>query len=199
MTTAQNIQCGACSWPLPAESWNRESPVACPGCGTPGRVLAFPAIVRVPVGAAPEALGGDTEASCFYHSRNRAASPCEECGRFLCRLCELDVDGRRICPGCFAAGVRGRKIQEVETKRTMYDSMALALATLPVFLFWPVFGTAPVTLYLVVRHWNSPRSIVPRTRIRFYLAALFALAEIGGLGFLIVTLVRFLPSLRPQL
>jgi hypothetical protein len=173
--------------------------VACPGCGTRTRVLAFPAIARVPVGVAPEVLGGDTEASCFYHWQNRAASSCEECGRFLCRLCELDVDGRRICPGCFGAGVRGRTIQEVETKRTMYDSMALALATLPIFLFWPVFGTAPVSLYLVIRHWNSPRSMVPRTRIRFYLAALFALAEIGGLGFLIFTLIRFIPSLRPQL
>jgi len=81
----------------------------------------------------------------------------------------------------------------------MYDSIALALATLPVFLFWPVFGTAPVSLFLVIRHWNSPRSIVPRTRIRLYLAALFAVAEIGGVGFLIFTLIRFLPSLRPQL
>jgi hypothetical protein len=162
-------------------------------------VAAFPAIVRVPAGAAPEALAAETEASCFYHSQNRAASPCDECGRFLCRLCELDVDGRRICPGCFTAGVRGRKIQEADTKRTMYDSVALALATLPVFLFWPVFGTAPASLFLVIRHWNSPRSIVPRTRIRFYLAALFALAEIGGVGFLIFALIRYLPSLRPQL
>lgn len=199
MTTAQSIRCGACSWPLPPESWNRESTVACPGCGARSRVAAFPAIVRVPAGAAPEALAAETEASCFYHSQNRAASPCDECGRFLCRLCELDVDGRRICPGCFTAGVRGRKIQEADTKRTMYDSVALALATLPVFLFWPVFGTAPASLFLVIRHWNSPRSIVPRTRIRFYLAALFALAEIGGVGFLIFALIRYLPSLRPQL
>jgi DNA-directed RNA polymerase subunit RPC12/RpoP len=199
MTTAQNIRCGACSWPLPPESWNRESAVACPGCGSRAQVAAFPAMVRAPVGASPEALGGDTEASCFYHSQNRAATPCDECGRFLCRLCEIDVDGRRICPGCFAAGVRGRKIQEVDTRRTMYDSVALALSTLPVFLFWPVFGTAPVSLFLVVRHWNSPRSIVPRTRIRFYLAALFALAEIAGVGFLIFALIRYLPSLRPQL
>jgi hypothetical protein len=199
MNTSRTIRCGVCSWPLPPESWNPESAVACPGCGTRTQVFAFPALARVHVGAAPEAVGADTEASCFYHAQNRAESPCDECGRFLCRLCELDVDARRICPGCFSAGARGRKIQEVDTRRTMYDSIALALATFPVLLFWPALVAAPMSLYFVIRHWNSPRSILPRTRIRFYLAALFATLEIGGIGVAIFAIIRFLPSIRPQL
>jgi len=41
-----------------------------------------------------------------------------------------------------------------------------------------------------VRRWNAPLSILPRTRIRFYLAALFALAEIAGIVFLVWAIVR---------
>jgi hypothetical protein len=199
MTTSRTIRCGACAWPLPPESWNPESAAACPGCGTRTQVIAFPALARVHIGTAPETVIGEAEASCFYHSQNRAESPCDECGRFLCRLCELDVDGRRICPGCFSAGVRGRKIQEVDTKRTLYDSIALALSTLPVLLFWPALVGAPMSLYMVIRHWNSPRSILPRTRVRFYIAGIFAITEIGLFVVGIVSLIRYLPSLRPQL
>lgn len=199
MTTSGIIRCGVCSWPLPPETWNPESGTACPGCRTRTQVVAFPALTRVDAGAAPETVGAETEASCFYHPQNRAETPCDECGRFLCRLCELNVDGRHLCPGCFSAGVRGRKIQEVDTRRTMYDSIALALSTLPALLFWPVLVSAPMSLYYVIRHWNSPRSILPRTRIRFYLAGLFATLEIGGIGLAIFGILRFLPSIRPQL
>jgi hypothetical protein len=75
----------------------------------------------------------------------------------------------------------------------MYDTIALALATIPAVLIWPVIVGAPAAIFIVFRRWNAPRSILPRTRIRFYLAALFALAEIAGIAFVIWTLVQ-LPS-----
>ena len=67
----------------------------------------------------------------------------------------------------------------------MYDSIALALATLPVLLIWPAIVTGPVTLFLIFRWWHKPGSIVPRTRVRFYLAALFGLVQTGGVVSLI--------------
>jgi hypothetical protein len=72
----------------------------------------------------------------------------------------------------------------------MYDSIALALATLPALLFWPVVFTAPAALYVVVRRWREPGSLVPRTKVRFVLAALFALAEIAGVGFALWALIQ---------
>ena len=184
------ISCGECSWPVPSESWNREQAVRCPGCGQNVLVAAFPAIAQTATGALPEALGGESEASCFYHPESRAAVPCDECGRFLCRLCDLDIDGRHLCPTCFQTGVVTRKLENVEPRRTMYDAMALSLATLPVLLFWPVVVTAPAALFLVFRRWRAPGSLVPRTRIRFYLAALFALAEIVAVAAIIVLIIR---------
>jgi DNA-directed RNA polymerase subunit RPC12/RpoP len=180
---AQAISCGDCSWPVPAEWWNREEGVRCPGCGHRVRVVVFPATKRTQAGLLPEALGADTEASCFYHPESRAAVPCDECGRFLCRLCDLEVDGRHLCPACFQTGVVTGRLETVETRRIMYDTVALALSTLPI-LFWPsLVVTAPWTLFMVFRRWRAPGSVVPRTRIRFYLAALFALAEVVLIGF----------------
>jgi len=72
----------------------------------------------------------------------------------------------------------------------LHDSVALALATLPALLFWPVLLTAPLTLFWIVRHWNSPGSILPRTRARFYLAGVIALSQIGFIVVLIVAILR---------
>jgi hypothetical protein len=191
----QAICCGECSWPVPAELWNwdgnREEGAHCPGCRAPLDVSVFPAISRARSGPLPQALEAESEASCFYHTESRAVAPCDQCGRFLCGLCDIEMDGRHFCPACF------NRSAHVETQRTLYDSIALALATFPLALFWPAIFGAPAALYVVIRRWNAPLSIVPRTRVRFYLAALFALAELAGAGFLIWAFVR-VPRLGPS-
>jgi len=184
---AQAICCGECSTPVPAESWNRAG-VRCRGCGQTLQVAVFPAIELVRSGALPEAIEIETEASCFYHPSSRAAIPCDECGRFLCRLCEIEIDGRHLCPTCFETGVSANKLN-VEASRTMYDSIALALATLPTLLTWPVIIGAPAALYVAIRRWRAPGSIVPRTRVRYYLALLFVLVDLGLIGAMVFGII----------
>jgi hypothetical protein len=181
--------CAACSWPVPREFWNREEGVRCRNCGQTVRVWVFPAIDRTTAGVAPETLQGETEASCFYHPQSRAAQVCEDCGRFLCALCDLEVEGRHICPRCFETGVSEHKIQTAEPRRVMYDNMALALSTVPFLLIWPALIAAPWSLVLIFTRWNAPSSVVPRTKIRFLLAALFALAELGFIAFVIYMMI----------
>jgi hypothetical protein len=180
--TAEHLVCGECSFPIRVEFWNLENGFRCPGCGRNVQAAVFPAMDRALPSSLPEAVGAEGEASCFYHPQNRAAVACDGCGRFLCRLCDLEIDGRHLCSACFQTGLSAHKLENVETRRTMYDSIALALATLPAVLFWPVVFTAPAALYVVVRRWREPGSLLPRTRIRFWLAALFAVAEIVGVG-----------------
>jgi ribosomal protein S27E len=184
------ILCGACKFPVSADSWNREAGVRCPGCGHTVQAFVFPAIERTRAGASPEKIAGDSEASCFFHPESRAAVPCAECGRFLCNLCDIELDGRHLCTTCFQSGVSTNKIETLEGQRTMYDTIALALATLPALLFWPALVSAPAALYVVVRRWKTPLSILPRTRTRYVLAALFALAEIVFIGVIIWTLAQ---------
>jgi hypothetical protein len=151
----------------------------------PAQAVVFPAIEQLRAGALPEALGSETEASCFFHPNSRAATPCDECGRFLCSLCDLEIDGRHLCSACLMPGPGGRRVALLEPRRTMYDTVVLLVSTLPI-LFWPFLAlSAPTTLYLVFRYWRTPGSLVPRTKVRFILAALFALAEIAGVGWLI--------------
>ena len=187
---ADAIACAVCATPVPREFWNREEGVRCGGCGRIVRVSAFPAIALQIVGTGPEALRGESEASCFYHPQSRAAKVCEECGRFLCALCDLEVEGRHLCPRCFESGVGAHKIQTAEPRRVMYDSIALALATFPFLLIWPALIGAPWSLFIVVTRWNTPSSVVPRTKIRFIIAALFALAELGFIVFMIYALTQ---------
>jgi len=187
--------CAECSWPVPPESWNRDEGVRCPVCGEKIQTFVFPAIAVRRAGAEPQPLAADTEASCFYHPASRAVVPCDECGRFLCSLCEIEIDSRRLCPACFEAGVAANKLAAAETSRTMYDSIALALATLPMLLFWPAIIGGPAALWIVVRRWRAPGSLVPRTRIRYYLATLFALGE---LAFVVVLIWAIVHAPRPR-
>jgi DNA-directed RNA polymerase subunit RPC12/RpoP len=173
------IACAACSLPVPEDLWNREEEVRCPSCRHSMIALVFPAIANAALGVAPTAVDSENEASCFYHPQSRAAQVCANCGRFLCNLCDLEVDARHICPRCFDSH------ETVETRRPMYDTMALALSTLPALLFWPALFGAPWALFIVFRRWNAPSSLVPRTKIRFILAALFALVEISFIAFVI--------------
>ena len=187
---AEAIVCAACSWPIPREFWNRDQGVRCGVCGHNVRAMVFPAIERTSAGAVPEVLQGETEASCFYHPQSRAARVCDECGRFLCALCDLEVEGRHICPRCFESGVSAHKIETVEQRRVMWDNVALALATVPFLLMWPALIGAPWSLTVVFRRWNTPSSVVPRTKIRFVIAAVFALAEIGLMVFVIYMMTQ---------
>ncbi len=178
---ATAIGCAFCSGPLPAEFWNRPAAVRCPNCGHLMQAAVFSAVSRAPDNALPDPIRSEGEASCFFHPPNLAVAPCDQCGRFLCRLCDLEVEGRHWCSSCLTAAVAARKVAMLDSRRTLYDSIALALATLPV-LFWPLLIlTAPAALFMVFHYRRSPRSIVPRSRVRFVLAGIFALIDIGTL------------------
>jgi hypothetical protein len=91
-------------------------------------------------------------------------------------------------------GLQARKIHELDTKRTMYDSIALLLATLPAILIWPPIVTAPASLYFVFRYWKAPGSVAPRTRYRYYLSTVLATAEVVGTAALVWATVRLFLS-----
>ena len=64
----------------------------------------------------------------------------------------------------------------------LYDQIALALAVLPLLIFYVTLITAPISLYIALRYWKSPRSIVHTTKWRFVVAIVFATLEIVGWG-----------------
>lgn len=175
------FRCPGCGAVLPDSAFNSPSPVPCESCGTRSQVRIFPALVngtaRVEFG---DSLQTDAESGCFYHPEKRAITVCESCGRFLCSLCEISLSGRKLCPNCLEAGKDSERITELITCRTLYDSLALRLALWPLLMVFATIITAPMAIYVSLRYWKAPTSILGRTKIRFILALVIALVELGG-------------------
>jgi hypothetical protein len=185
------VPCARCQAPLPNYFFIATNPMPCPSCGAEVAVRAFPALFT---GSRPAVVSEDSlagEASCFYHPEKRASVTCHLCGRFLCAMCNVEFKARNWCPGCLESSSRKRKGIDFENHRVLYDSIALAFATFPFLaLFWPCIVGAPLALYISIRYWKSPGSILPRTKIRFLLAVALAVCQLILIGALIYTIAR---------
>lgn len=189
------IACSACKAPIDVSHYNQPNPTRCPGCNRNLLAYVFPAFYRRensgPVG---EALQDLAEASCFQHSTRRAVAPCDRCGRFMCALCQMEIEGSTICPECLESGHQKQQISSLESKRILYDTMAysLALAPLPMLLFYPILILSPLTaigaIFVTIRHWNKPLGITRNSRWRFVVAVILAMLQLLGWGFIILTL-----------
>lgn len=179
------IACPRCQWPVGAPALDAGGAVVCPSCAQRFSVTLFPALFRASDrGTIGERIVDSSQAGCFFHADRRATVACDDCGRFLCALCDLPVAGRHLCPLCLQKGPpRKQETPAVGSQQTtvLYDGIALALAGLPLLMFWLTLLTAPATLFVVWRYWGRVRPAVPRrSRLRFVLAALLALAQIAG-------------------
>jgi hypothetical protein len=154
------------------------------------KVNVFPALYR----AIPRGQGGETvlvaeESTCFYHAEKKAIVPCEGCGRFLCGLCDMEINGKHLCPNCMERGVKKGKLVDLQNQRPLYDSIALALATIPLLIFYFTLLTAPAAIYVAIRYWNAPTSILPRGKSRFVIAIILAALQIMGWVLLFTVLI----------
>ena len=168
------ISCPKCSHQIHATRFNKPSG-ACPGCGSLTIVAAFASLISGPSDAsAGQRLLEADQASCFYHPNKKAAVPCDNCGRFLCSLCDVDFGGRRLCPVCIEGGGDKESPAALDTKRILYDTLALFLAIIPTFF------TQIAAIFLAIKYWSSPISIPPRgsLRWRWILAVVISLLEI---------------------
>ena len=187
------IDCGKCkahiSFPLASPSITS----FCSSCGTDVNAEVFPALLK---GQAPadkgETIVIDDESSCFFHPKKKAAIVCEGCGRFLCSLCDIEFKGRHLCSTCIESGAKKGKDGEMRKDMTYYDEIALTLAIFPLILFYITVITAPIALYIAIRHWNTPLSAIPRSKARFVIAIIFAGLELTGWGILLVILTGHL-------
>lgn len=185
------LSCPRCQATLP--DWflrAHRSDTACPNCYAKLNFEIFPAAFERQTLIASSAALADEAAACYEHQSKPAKAICGQCGRFICALCELEIRGQTWCPACLEAP-RSATIQgALETSRTNYDSIALALATWPMVLFlYPSILTAPVAIYVALRYWRKPLSIVGRNRWRFVLAISIAVLQVSVFAVLIVSAI----------
>ena len=116
---AQAVSCPKCRLPLPEGMFNTGVPTPCPNCRSELLCEVFPALSAGPrIGRPGDPLVDASEASCFFHPEKRAAIACESCGRFLCALCDLEVESSHICPSCLSAGRKKGKQGERRPPRS---------------------------------------------------------------------------------
>jgi B-box zinc finger len=166
--------------PLPRFGLDTAGETGCPSCGSGNMVRAFPAMFAERAAAPPEmALAG--EAACFDHPGKRAVAACQQCGRFVCQLCSVEMGGVVYCPQCVAAGAGQARAANADAPRILYDSIALTLPVAALLLMWPVtIAAAPAALVLSIAKWKQPLSLVRQSRWRFVVAILISLAELLG-------------------
>ena len=142
-------------------------------------VEVFPALFRPPPITQADHVIVEGDASCFYHATKKAVMPCDHCGRFLCDLCNVEMNGQHLCSTCLETGKKKGRLVNLQNKRTLYDSMTLSLAILPI-IAWPfTIITAPATIYMVMRYRKEPLSILRRSRFRFWLALVIASLQLA--------------------
>ena len=173
-----HVACSKCKAILPVERFNAEDLAPCPSCAQPIAAYVFPALFREQTVAHGEKLVLEGEASCFYHPQKKALLPCGSCGRFLCALCDVELNGEHLCSACLESGQKKGKLKALENRRVLYDHIALAAAILPLLLIWTSLIGAPIALYVAIRYWEEPCSILGRSRARFILAIVLSALQI---------------------
>lgn len=167
---------------LPRQVFNLEAGGACPQCNSRVDVTVFPALFADPALEQDSGVARSSEeqAGCFYHPHKEAAVPCAGCGLFLCTLCATEIGGRQICPKCLETELKQPDGATLANHRTLYGHMAFTLALLPL-LIWPVtLLTAPAALFIAIRYWKKPGSLVSRSRWRAVVAIVAASLQIFG-------------------
>ena len=144
-------------------------------------VETFPALHRR-MEAAPQAerVLEEGVSSCFYHEQKKAVRACDGCGRFLCALCDMDLNRQHLCPGCLQVSLSGNPsgtpragpVPSLETERVLWDSAALFVSVLPMFIT-PLLG-----LGFAAWSFRCPLSLVRRSRVRSYLAIVLSLLQL---------------------
>lgn len=192
MTAPAPLSCPKCRAELKDELALPGAAQPCPSCRRPLEGLIFPAFHRPPpTGLHAEAVVTAEDAGCFYHPQSRARQVCDICGRFLCALCDVELQGRHFCPGCVSSGGRKKQISHLDGDRLLYGGLALMIAVLPVLFMWPAtIITGPLAVFAAIYGWNKPRSLTGAGRASYVIAILLGLAETVCWGLVIAGLFK---------
>jgi len=136
------LRCLGCERPLPLRVLDGAL-TTCEICSAKVQVTPFPALVRdLRQGAKAEQLLSD-EASCC---------------RFLCSLCDLEIEEEHLCSNCLSYGRSEGKLEEVKNSHFCADQLIMLTAALPLLMFPITVFTAPLTLGMLIYFRKAPES-----------------------------------------
>lgn len=181
------IACPNCRTIQSADTVNTGHMVPCQACHVLLRIDVFNAFLRRDEPqVAVQSAHAHGQAECFYHPGQLAVVPCAACGRLLCAVCQVELDGRSICMGCLQAGRDKQKITALQHRHMRYDEIALNLAFWPMLTIFLTLLAAPAAIYYAVRHWRTPSPVLPKGWFKSILALVLAGVQIAGWIFVLV-------------
>lgn len=179
--SAATLTCTKCKQELFEQLAQADPPQYCPNCDHQMRLALFPAWFRSAEKPAEtgHAIVSD-EASCFFHEKKQATTSCEECGRFICSLCDLELAGRHLCPKCLESGARKGRLRDLERQRTRYDRIAVTLGALSLLVLFIAPITAAIGIGMILWKWNAPPSRVSNSRLIMSVMLVVMILELVG-------------------
>lgn len=194
------VRCAACQALIPDRIFREGQAVECPSCERSMRSVLLPALYRSPLAAVPEAPGGppgEGETACFYDPARKATGACDHCGVFVSEAWSAKWGTQTVCLKCLDQLRSKTKDQRFEGSRKLWDNIALGAALGPyamaamlaasvlglIFISLPLLATAvtaPAAIFIAIRFWSAPRSLVPRGVARLVIALTVSLLTIAA-------------------
>ncbi|MBI9076891.1 MAG: hypothetical protein JEZ02_15900 [Desulfatibacillum sp.] len=172
------VNCPSCEAQFRPAVFNSGRPEPCPLCNKKFQTEVFPALTATQEETQRSETLVDEQAGCYFHPAKKAATVCEVCGRFVCALCDLDINGVHMCPHCLETGKKKGTIEALDNSRMLYGKMALYTAFFSFFISVLSGFLAPITFYIIIRYWKAPGSITGSGKGRFVVAGILALIQI---------------------
>lgn len=104
--------------------------------------------------------GPEGGVSCANHARNAAVAACDRCGLLICSLCQLDVEGDKLCPSCFERLSQDAGADVTRTRFRDYGSLGAIWAFVGLFFSWAMLGIplGIIAIYYCVRAFRQRES-----------------------------------------
>lgn len=191
------LACPACGSPQSAGFSPGASSTTCMACRKPVNALLFPRAI-IPFSPPPliQSSPAPGDAVCFFDPTQKATSLCDQCGVLVSDAWSAHWGSRKVCLRCLEKLRESKRDSSFESSRLMWDNICLLLSSTIFILIFPYFAiiAAPTALILGIRSWNSPRSLIPRSRFRLIIALVFSaiqvIAMLVGIFFLIQAIIE---------
>ncbi len=159
------VQCLHCRQPLPDPALGAGT-TPCPFCQRSMRTILYPSLFRNKDRQTDTSQLVEGESSCFFHQNKKAVVACSSCGRFLCQLCDVEIESRSICPSCIDSQMSKGQLDALERSRFLHHKLCLALAGLNILIGFCTLGIPGLfSIFFGVRALFAPASVYQNSRV----------------------------------
>ena len=186
------IKCSKCGSKFSVAQLKQDDFVECSRCRQKSKIKLFPSLIKKEEAAKIERITEFDEgaAHCFYHEDKKTAAICDYCGCFMCALCDIELDGKHICPKCLEKRSSKDELDSLVNKQVQHHMIALFVALIgPCFLAIPSF----FAVVYAIRGLKAKPNIYAKSAVLqktvSVIALIIASLSIIGLGFFIFRVV----------